>query len=145
MVTKPQRTKFEDSFREGIVRIERREWWLWATSITITLLLTAGIVSYAFPVMHWGSPVAESLTPDEVIRGLVASVLLFDLYTIFQQVQIYRIRRAFSAREELFRLISENAADMIAVVDADGNRIYNSPSYERILGYSDKQLQKSSP
>jgi len=26
--------------------IERREWWLWATAVMITLLLTAGILSF---------------------------------------------------------------------------------------------------
>ena len=55
---------------------------------------------------------------NTAVRGLVAMVLLFDIYTIYQQVQIYRIRRQLAEREELFRLISENAADMIALVDA---------------------------
>ncbi len=36
--------------------------------------------------------------------------------------------------EEQFRLIAENVADMIAVLDLDGRRIYNSPSYGSILG-----------
>jgi PAS domain S-box-containing protein len=36
--------------------------------------------------------------------------------------------------EEQFRLIAENVADMIAVLDLDGKRIYNSPSYSGILG-----------
>src|SRR5438309_10701339 len=47
-------------------------------------------------------------------------------------------------REELFRLISEKAADMIAVVNMQGNRIYNSLSYERVLGYSAEELRSSS-
>lgn len=37
-------------------------------------------------------------------------------------------------REEFFRLISENMTDMVAVLDRDGKRIYNSPSYTGILG-----------
>ena len=36
--------------------------------------------------------------------------------------------------EEQFRLITENVADMIAVLDLEGKRIYNSPSYKAILG-----------
>jgi PAS domain S-box-containing protein len=35
---------------------------------------------------------------------------------------------------EQFRLIAENVADMIAVLDLEGRRIYNSPSYKGILG-----------
>ncbi|HEX9656853.1 MAG TPA: PAS domain S-box protein [Bacteroidota bacterium] len=36
--------------------------------------------------------------------------------------------------EERFRLISENVIDMIAVLDIDGKRLYNSPSYKPLLG-----------
>ena len=36
--------------------------------------------------------------------------------------------------EEQFRLIAENVADLIAVLDLDGKRVYNSPSYKGILG-----------
>lgn len=36
--------------------------------------------------------------------------------------------------EEFFRLISENVTDLIAVVDAQGRRLYNNPAYERSLG-----------
>jgi len=36
--------------------------------------------------------------------------------------------------EEQFRLISENVADLIVVVDLEGRRVYNSPSYKEILG-----------
>ena len=36
--------------------------------------------------------------------------------------------------EEQFRLIAENITDMIVVLDLEGKRTYNSPSYKRILG-----------
>jgi len=76
--------------------------------------------------------------------GLLGMVLLFDVYTVYQQLQIHRMRRRLFEREELFRLISDNAADMIAVVDMDGNRIYNSQSYSRVLGYDEDELKHSS-
>ncbi|MGA9121482.1 MAG: PAS domain S-box protein [Bacteroidota bacterium] len=38
------------------------------------------------------------------------------------------------ASEEMFRVIAENATDLIAVLDLEGRRLYNSPSYESILG-----------
>ena len=49
-------------------------------------------------------------------------------------VERKRIERKLRESEEFFRLISENVTDMIAVVDADGRRIYNSPSYCKLLG-----------
>ncbi len=39
--------------------------------------------------------------------------------------------------EERFRLIMENLSDLVAVLDLDGRRLYNSPSYRNILGDPD--------
>jgi PAS domain S-box-containing protein len=135
---------FERSLADSNLSIQRREWWLSGSAMVIMLLLTFGIVSYAVPGLHLSEDLRYSLPTEGTLRGLVGSVLLFDLYAISQQVQIFRMRKRLSNREELFRVISENAADMIAVVDAAGNRIYTSPSYEQILGYPPEDLMKTS-
>jgi two-component system cell cycle sensor histidine kinase/response regulator CckA len=128
----------------GLRRVEKREWWLWVTTICVTLLLTAGIASFLPALLHSGETWESVFTLQQAVWGLIGLVLLFDLYSIYQQLQIHRIRRRLIEREELFRLISENAADMIAVVDMDGGRIYNSLSYQRVLGYSAEELKRSS-
>ena len=46
--------------------------------------------------------------------------------------------------EEQFRLIMENLADLVAVLDLEGRRLYNSPSYGSILGNPDKLRGTSS-
>src|SRR5690242_8527197 len=122
-------------------QVERRQWWLWAAAIIVTLLLTAGMASFSY--LFEQSDPNFSLSLRESVRGLVGLVFLFDLYTIHQQVQIQRIRRQLSERDELYRLISENAEDLIAVVDAQGSRLYNSPGYKKVFGYSDDDLQGS--
>src|SRR5277367_298829 len=128
----------------GMRRVERREWLLWSSAILVTLLLTLGILSFSFPMLRQYTGDFDSVHLNVALRGLVGLVLLFDIYTIYQQIQIYRIRHQLVEREELFRLISENAADMIAVVDPSGHRLYSSPAYERILGYSAEELQNTS-
>jgi PAS domain-containing protein len=133
-----------DRIHLGLRRVEKREWWLWATTLTVTLLLTAGIVSFLPTLLHSDENWESRFTIQQTVWGLVCVVLLFDLYSIYQQLQIHRIRRQLLKREELFRLISENAADMIAVVDMDGRRIYNSLSYQKVLGYSAEELKNSS-
>ena len=125
-------------------KIERREWLLWTVAVTITLLLTAGIVSFLLPMLQTAEETGAAFTLKQEITGLLGIVLLFDLYTVYQQLQIHRIRRRLMESEEIFRLISENAADMIAVVDGEGNRLYNSASYERVLGYSVEELKSTS-
>src|SRR5580704_11350472 len=66
------------------------------------------------------------------------------LYVIYQYLCMRQLKNRLTRREELFRLISENAADMIAVVDVNGKRLYNSPAYEKVLGYSSKELHSTS-
>ena len=63
---------------------------------------------------------------------------------IYQQFRMFQIRRNAKKREELFQIVTENAADMIALVDVKGRRLYNSPAYKRILGYSAAELGETS-
>jgi len=128
----------------GMRKIERRERWLWGSAVVVTLLLTLGIYSFVPP--RATSPFREfdALQLSLAVRGLIGMVLLFDVYVVYQQYQIGAIRRQLNERDELFRLITEKAADMIAVVDTSGQRVYNSPSYERIMGYSPEELGATS-
>jgi len=123
--------------------IERRQWWLSSSAIAVSLILTSGIVCLLLPSTIPQAPY-YAFDTDLAMHALVGIILLFDVYVIFQQVQLFRFRRELAQREELFRLISENAADMIAVVDVDGQRLYNSPSYQKMLGYSQEELGKTS-
>jgi len=124
--------------------IKGSEWWLWGLAVTVTLVLTLGIVSLTFfqllpPTERWYWSDLK-----DWVRGLACVVLLFDVYTLYQHLQLQRIRRRLAERDQLFQVITENAADMIAVVDETGRRIYNSPAYERILGYSTDELRTTS-
>ncbi len=123
----------------NIGRIERREWFLWSAAVLVTLLLTGGLAS--FLLREQEDPISGL---PQTIQGLIGLVLIFDIYTLYQQLQIHRMRRRLIEGEKLFRLITENAADMIAVVDMEGKRIFNSLSYEKVLGYSLDELKESS-
>jgi len=125
-------------------RIEGREWWLWGFAVAVTLALTLGIISFTFPWFNAGSDISYWFDLREWVRGLAALVLLFDFYAIYQHMQLHRIRRQLAERDQLFQLISENAADMIALVDGDGRRLYNSPAYLKVLGYSPEDLNATS-
>ncbi len=124
--------------------VEGRQLWLSFSGIIVSLLLTLAIVSFVLPAFIPALHSYYSVDTSLAVHALVGLVLLFDLYVIFQQVQIYRFHKQAAEREELFRLISENAADMIAVVDVNGRRMYNSPSYQRLLGYSLQELRETS-
>ncbi len=123
-------------------QIEGREWWLWGFVVLVTLALTLAIAALIYPGLNLAAG-NEWFEAKEWVRGLAALVLLFDLYSIYQHLQLSHMRRQLAERNELFQLITENAADMIAVVDLEGRRLYNSPAYQKILGYSAEELQST--
>jgi diguanylate cyclase (GGDEF)-like protein/PAS domain S-box-containing protein len=66
------------------------------------------------------------------------------ILALYQQFRMCQIHRESKKNEELFQIVTENAADMIALVDVKGRRLYNSPAYKRILGYSPAELSETS-
>ena len=125
-------------------QVEGREWWLWGSAVAVTLALTFGILSLTFPGLHQPTDNVDFLNLKEWVRGLAALVLLFNIYTVYQHRQLQRVRRQLAEREQIFQLITENAADMIAVIDRNGKRLYNSPAYQKILGYGPDELAATS-
>ena len=51
-----------------------------------------------------------------------------------------RVDHFLQEREEMFRSITENAFDMISLLDLQGTYLYCNPSYETTLGYTPKNL-----
>ena len=124
-----------------IHQIEGREWWLWGFAVVVTLALTAGIIFLTFFDHESGISAQYWTDLKDWVRALAALVLLFDLYTMYQHMQLQRVRRQLADRDELFQLITENAADLIAVVDGAGNRLYNSPAYFKGVGLFRRRAQ----
>ena len=73
-------------------------------------------------------------------RGLLLPLLLL---LLAQQVWIFLSARRSAQRDELFRIITENAADMIALVNTKGRRLSNSPAYHKVLGYTAAELART--
>src|SRR5258708_2795783 len=66
------------------------------------------------------------------------------ILVVWQQVRVYWIQRQSKRREELFKIERETAAEMMGLGDVRGRRLYNSPAYKRILGYSAAELKETS-
>ncbi len=76
-----------------------------------------------------------SLFPvEESMRQITVDGKQFFQSIIRDVTERRQAESALRESEELFRLISESAADLIAVLDLEGRRLYNSPSYGRLLG-----------
>lgn len=84
----------EHSFeiRQDLQRLDRKQWWLWSSAVMIILLLTIGMASFAFPSLMRLGEGTYSFFLSQAIRGLIGLVLLFSVYTIYQQYLINKIR-----------------------------------------------------
>lgn len=100
-----------DEVQKKLKKLERRDWWLWVVAIVVMLLLTAAVVSLSFPGLIKVEDPVFQFSLDQAVRGLVGLVLLFNTYSIYQQVQIKRLRRQFSEQLEVMGRLKVRAEE----------------------------------
>lgn len=83
--------------QENLRRLERRDWWLWCAAVVVMLFLTLGIISLSAPGVVKDSDRYFQFNLNLAVRALVGLVLLFNIYTLFQQVLIKRLRKEMSS------------------------------------------------
>src|ERR1700682_3619172 len=81
-------------------RIARRQWSLWSCGVMVTVLLALGIASFAFPGLSPQAQPSACFLLTSAIRGVVGLVLIFNVYTVYQQLQIHRIHQQLSKQVE---------------------------------------------
>ncbi|HKV04569.1 MAG TPA: GGDEF domain-containing protein [Candidatus Acidoferrales bacterium] len=79
-------------FRENLRRLDRRQWWLWSSTVAVLILLTIGVASFAFPAILNMEQQAYSFYLNQAVRALVGFVLVFSVYLVYQQTMIIRMR-----------------------------------------------------
>jgi diguanylate cyclase (GGDEF)-like protein len=79
-------------------RVERRDWWLWGTAILIMLLLTSAICLLSFFSPSRARDTLFQVQLDSAASGLVALILLFSMFAVYQQIIIKRLRRELAGQ-----------------------------------------------
>jgi PAS domain S-box-containing protein len=80
------------------------------------------------------------LPPGVFAGGMVLTFLLFGiLYSLSSSREralalAERMTKTLRESEERFRLIAENASDLITVIDTKGSRVYANPAYGELFG-----------
>jgi len=75
------------------------------------------------------SKIAKELANNE----FVMLNIMEDIQT--KEAEAQKAKEETEQSENRFRTLLENANDVIAIIDKDGNIIYGSPSHEKVLGY----------
>jgi len=103
-----------------LAKLERRDWWLWTMAVVVMLLLTFAVFTMSFPgLIKVDDPFFEA-SLNRAVRGLIGLVLIFNCYTIYQQITVKRLRREFSKKIEEMRVLEARAEEFehLAMVDS---------------------------
>ena len=100
------------AMQEELLRLERRDWWLWGMAVVVMLLLTFAVFTMSFPgLIRVDDPFFDA-SVDRAVRGLIGLVLIFNAYTIYQQITLKRLRRNFSGKIEEMRMLQVRAEEL---------------------------------
>ena len=95
----PADTGVEELTQERL-RIERRHWWVRGYSIFVILLLTFAVISLTLPALLSGAETILGIKLREAVFGLIALIALFNIYTIYQEVLIQRLRTQLLEKQD---------------------------------------------
>jgi diguanylate cyclase (GGDEF)-like protein len=128
-------------------KLERRDWWLWSMAIIVMLLLTAAVVSLSFPDLLKVEDPFFRFSLNQAVRGLVGLVLLFNTYTIYQQVMIKRLRRQLSEQLDAMSRLRVRAEEFHKLATLDAlTGIFNRRSGEqRLAAETDRSRRYGHP
>jgi len=89
----------DEELTQQLRKIEQRDWWFWGYSILVMLLLTFAVISFSLPALHEDLKTFIPLKVGDAVFGLIALVLVFNVYTIYQQILIKRLRRQLAEKQ----------------------------------------------
>ncbi len=98
--------RLETSLRQ----FERQDSWLLGTAIAIILLLTLGIVSFALPLLLRAGQRTVPFHFVPALQLLVAMVVVFSLYALYQRRVVRRMRLQVALDLETFGRLQSQAA-----------------------------------
>src|SRR5271155_1071208 len=123
-----------EAFREHLRKLDRRQWWLWSSTVLVLILLTIAVASFAFPAMLTIEEVTYSFYLNQAVRALVGIVLLFSVYVVYQQTMIVRMRNQLADQIQSLakvQILTDEVYKLAALDQLTG--LYNRRSGEQRL------------
>jgi diguanylate cyclase (GGDEF)-like protein len=92
----------EQELAEEFSRIQKRDSWVGRYSIFVSLLLVVAIVVMAALALRQGAEPFFKVRLTEAIFGLIALIVLFNVYTIRQEILIKQLRNQLTEKQGQF-------------------------------------------
>lgn len=123
-----------EDIRENLRKIDRRQWWLWSSTVLVLLLLTLGVASFSFPAILAHEQQTYSFYLGQAIRALVGLVLIFSVYLVYQQLQLMRLRNQLADQIQSLAKVESLTAEVYKLAALDQlTGLYNRRSGEQRL------------
>ena len=152
---------------EGVLtqlrRLERRDWWLWAAAFTVMLLLTSAVASFSLPGSLGPMDTFWQFHEHLAAYGLLGLVLLFVVYTFYQQFLLKQVRRRLAEQvvetarldqarrraEELLRLAEDrffkafhSSPDAMTISTlAEERYVEVNQAFLQMVGYDQREVE----
>ncbi len=135
------------NLRASLKQLDRRDWGLWVTAIIILLLLCFTVFSLAVPSLRLED---RWLERDQVaigIRGLLALVLLFCAFVIYQQHLIKRLRTKLHEQIAVVTALHARAEtfERLAILDPLTGLFNRRFAYEHLPRELDRSDRSGTP
>src|SRR5271155_2880133 len=132
-----------EQIREHLHRLDRKQWWLWSTTVAVILLLTLAVASFAFPAMLSHEESTYSFYLNQAVRALVGLVLVFSVYLVYQQVQLSRLRHEVADQMQSLAKVETLASEVYKLAALDQlTGLYNRRSGEQRLAQEISRAQR---
>lgn len=132
-----------EEIRKHLRHLDRKQWWLWSTTVAVLLLLTLAVASFTFPAMLSAEESGYSFFLNQSVRALVGIVLLFSVYLVYQQVMIGRLRHELADQIESLAKVESLASEVYKLAALDQlTGLYNRRSGEQRLAQEISRAQR---
>src|ERR1700679_2548208 len=129
--------------QKNLSHLERRERWLWSTTVAVILLLTLGVASFAFPALLSREQSTYSFYLNQSVRALVGLVLLFSVYLIYQRNLISKLRNELTGQMNSLAKVESLASEVYKLAALDQlTGLYNRRSGEQRLAQEISRAQR---
>jgi diguanylate cyclase (GGDEF)-like protein len=97
----PNITNSSPEIRDVLRRLDKQDRWRWWNTILVVMLLMGAIVAISLPTLLTENNFSSRLQLDIAVRGLLGLVLIFNVYTLYQQHLLRRLRNYLSSLMEV--------------------------------------------
>jgi diguanylate cyclase (GGDEF)-like protein len=103
----------------GLQSLARHDWSLWGAALVVILSLTAAVASMSLWLTSEPTDPFYQFHIGQSVRGLTGLVLLFSVYTLYQQFQLKRTRRQLAQQREVAGQQQKRAEEFLKLAILD--------------------------